>query len=159
MKKILFAVVMAMMSTAMFAQKGSTYVGGQVNYGLDSDYKNFGIGAKVQYEFIDNLRGEASFNYFFKKDYVTMWDVNVNLHYLFRLNDQFAVYPLAGVTLLGWNVDVLGESVSDSDLGYNLGGGIEYKLNENIKLNFEGKYQSVKDWDHPVISLGVAFAL
>ena len=150
---------MMLISTAMFAQQGSTYVGAIVNYGLHKNYKNFGIGAKVQYEFIDNFRAEASGNYFFKKDYCTMWDVNLNAHYLIPVADKLTVYPLAGLTLLGYKVEVLNVSTSDSDFGFNVGAGIEYPITETIKLNFEAKYQYVKDYDRPVISAGIAFAL
>ena len=49
MKKFLMIAIMALASTAMFAQKGATYVGANVNYGMHSDYKNFGVGVKAQY--------------------------------------------------------------------------------------------------------------
>ena len=159
MKKFLMIAFMALMSTTMFAQQGATWVGANVNYGLDSDYKNLGFGAKVQYEFIDNFRAEASFNYFLKKDYCTMWDVNLNVHYLIHAGDKLTIYPLVGLTLLDTKVEVFGVSASDSNFGANVGAGIEYPLTDGIKLNVEGKYQIVKDWDRPVISAGVSFAL
>lgn len=159
---------MMLMGMAAFAQQGSTWVGANANYGMHSDYKNFGVGAKVQYEFIDNVRAEASGNYFFKKDYCTMWDVNLNLHYLIPVGGC-KIYPLAGLSLLGTKVEIPemvimgyktgGGSASDSDFGLNLGAGVEFPLSDGIKLNFEGKYQIVKDWNRPVISAGIAFAL
>lgn len=147
---------MMLMSTATFAQQGSTFVGVNANYGMHKDYKNFGLGAKVQYEFIDNWRGEASFNYFFKKDYCTFWDVNLNLHYLFKVSDKFNVYPLAGMTLLSTKVEGLD---SKSKFGFNAGAGVEYSLTDKLKVNAEGKYQYVKDYDRPVISVGLSYAL
>lgn len=158
MKKILMIACMMLMGTAAFAQQGATSVGANVNYGLHSDYKNFGVGVKAQWEFMNNIRIEPSFNYFFKKDYCTMWDVNMNLHYLIPAG-SVKIYPLAGLTLLGSKVEVLGVSDSDSDFGLNLGAGVEFPLTEAIKLNLEGKYQIVKDWDRPVISAGLSFAL
>lgn len=158
MKKLLMIAFMALVSTTMFAQKGSTWLGVNVNYGLHSDYKNLGAGVKAQYEFIDNVRAEASANYFFKKDYCTMWDVNLNAHYLIPVGG-LTVYPLAGVTLLGSEVEVFGVKASDSNLGLNVGAGLEFPITEGIKLNVEAKYQIVKDWDRPVISAGIAFAL
>lgn len=158
MKKLLMIACMMLMGTAAFAQQGSTWVGVNANYGMHSDYKNFGVGAKVQYEFIDNVRAEASGNYFFKKDYCTMWDVNLNVHYLIPVGGC-KIYPLAGLTLLGSKVEILGVSASDSDFGANLGAGVEFPLSDAIKLNIEGKYQIVKDWNRPVISAGVSFAL
>lgn len=129
-----------------------------LNYGLHSDYKNFGIGVKYQYEFVENVRGEASFNYFFKKDLCTMWDANLNFHYLFHLGEKPVLYPVAGLTLLGTSVD-LGAfgSASDTNIGANLGVGFEYPIVDAFKLNAEVKYQLVKDWNRPVISIGAVY--
>lgn len=156
MKKFLMMACMMLMSTAMFAQQGSTWVGANLNYGMDSNYKNFGVGAKVQYEFIDNFRAEASGDYFFKKDYLSEWDVNLNAHYLIHVGDQLTIYPLVGLTMLSF-VPEYGDS--DSKIGFNAGAGIEYPITEAIKVNAEFKYQYVKDGDRPVISVGVAFAM
>jgi len=168
MKKFLMIACMMLMGTAAFAEQGDTNVGVNVNYGMHSDYKNLGVGAKVQYEFIDNFRAEASGNYFLKKDYCTMWDVNLNAHYLIPLG-SVKVYPLAGLTLLGTKVDIPtmtimgttigGGSASDSNFGLNLGGGVEFPITDAMKVNVEAKYQIVKDWNRPVISAGLCFAL
>ena len=40
MKKFLMMACMMLFSTAMFAQQGAMYLGGNLNYGLHSDYKN-----------------------------------------------------------------------------------------------------------------------
>ena len=147
---------MVVMSTTMFAQAGATWVGANFNYGMHKDYKNFGLGAKVQYEFIDNVRAEASFDYFFKKDYMTQWDINLNAHYVVRAGDKFSFYPLAGLTILNSKLEGFD---SKSKFGFNAGAGVEYQITESVKLNLEGKYQYVKNYDRPVISMGVAFAL
>ena len=147
--------IMALASTAMFAQKGATYVGANVNYGMHSDYKNFGVGVKAQYEFLQNVRAEASFNYFFKKDNISMWDLNLNAHYVFHVGGV-GIYPLAGLCVVGSKVEGFD---GNTDLGYNLGGGVEFPIGNNVKLNFEAKYQFVNDLDRPVISAGIAFPL
>ena len=155
MKKFLMIAIMALASTAMFAQKGATYVGANVNYGLHSDYKNFGVGVKAQYEFLQNVRAEASLNYFFKKDCVSMWDLNLNAHYIFHVGNV-GIYPLAGLTVLNANVE---HGDNDTELGLNLGGGVELPITSNGKQNFEAKYQTGDNWDRPVISAGIAFPL
>ena len=132
MKKFLMMACMMLFSTAMFAQQGAMYLGGNLNYA--TDYENFGIGAKAQYEFIQNLRAEASADYFFKKNDVSMWDINANMHYLFRISDKFAVYPLAGLNLAFFNHDI------PTRLGVNLGGGLEYYVASNVKIGGEAKY-------------------
>ena len=50
-----------------------------------------------------------------------------------------------------------GGSTSETKFGFNAGAGIEYNLSENFKINFEAKYQYVKDFDRPVLSIGAAY--
>jgi len=197
MKKIFVIACMMLMSTAMFAQAGKFAVGVNANYGMNSDYKSFGFGAKFQYEFIENFRAEASGNYFLKKDNISLWDANVNFHYIIPLSEGLNVYPLAGIALVGIKWDVSGsidsakseakkewlaaggteadfeatwptikaevekrysnKSSSDTNIGFNVGAGIEYYVSDNIKLNAEVKYQIVKDMNRPVISIGAAY--
>lgn len=169
-KKVMFMAVATLVVCSVSAQeKGDMAAGVNLSYGLHSDYKNFGIGAKFQYNITDAIRIEPSASYFLKKDYVSMWDINANVHYLFHAGNSFVIYPLAGITLLGAKADVgdaLGEwedvveeygvetSVSETKFGVNLGGGAQYWLTANFALNLEIKYQLVSDFDRPVISLG-----
>ena len=53
MKKFLMMACMMLFSTAMFAQQGAMYLGGNLNYGLHSDYKNFGFGVKASTKVIN----------------------------------------------------------------------------------------------------------
>ena len=72
MKKILMTICLMLSGMSMMAEQGETWVGVNVmNVGMNSNYVNLGFGAKGQYEFLTNLRAEASFNYFLKKDYHT----------------------------------------------------------------------------------------
>lgn len=166
------------------AQKGEKAVG--VNLGYGTEISNLGIGAKFQYGITDAIRTEASFNYFLKKDGASMWDVNVNAHYLFPIVDRFKVYPLLGLTYanckadMGWSNDamtpeeiqdlidagiindaseVTGEtsSASEGKFGVNLGAGIQYDLSNKIAINFEVKYQLIKDFNQAVFGVGVAY--
>ena len=158
MKKILFFAVGLLMAFTASAQKGEMSVGANLNIGLDDGYNNFGIGPKFQYNFAEKWRGEASFNYFFKKDMVSQWDFNLNVHYIVPIvSEKFNFYPLAGLTLLGTKVD-LGPfgSASDTNIGFNLGGGFEYYFSEHFKANLEGKLQWA-DGSRGVIAIGAAY--
>ncbi len=177
MKKIISIACMMLISTTMFAQSGKFSAGINLNYGLHSDFKNFGGGIKLQYEFIENVRAEVSGNYFLKKDDCTMWDANLNLQYVFHVGDKLGIYPLAGLTVLGVKVDIPsteipsyniggmhigggtvgGGSADDTKIGGNIGAGIEYYLSDKFKVNAEAKYQYVKDWDRPVVSIGASY--
>ena len=101
MKKLFFVICMMLMSVSTFAQQGTTTVGAHVALLLENN-KNVGIGANIGYEVINNLRGVAEFDYYFKKDYVSGWEVDLNAEYLFRLADGVVtIYPLVGVNLFG----------------------------------------------------------
>ena len=108
MKKFLMMACMMLFSTAMFAQQGAMYLGGNLNYGLHSDYKNFGFGVKAQYEFIQNFRAEASANYFLEKDNLKMWDINANLHYIFRITDNFEKIKIASTFIFILHIVFIG---------------------------------------------------
>lgn len=151
MKKILIALVM-MISFAVSANAQSA-VGINANLGMGNHYDNYGLGVKYQYSFTDHWRGEASFNYFFKKDGVSMYDANVVAHYLIPLGSSgFTLYPLLGVGLVGASA----AGNSSSDLGFNYGLGIEYPLTESMKINCEFKGQTA-DGTREFVSLGLTF--
>ncbi|MBP5799229.1 MAG: porin family protein [Prevotella sp.] len=142
MKKLFFVICMMLMSVATFAQQGKMTIGIHGDYMIDSP-KNFGFGANIGYEVINNVRGVAEFNYFLKKDHVSFWNVDVNAEYLFRLGDSgFTIYPLAGIALLGSKVDSDYGGASDSKLGLNLGAGVEYQISSNLALKAEYNYKT-----------------
>ena len=95
MKKLLLLVCAAVMSLSASAQAGDKALGAQLVFG--SETNSLGFGVKGQYYFTDQIRGEASFDYFFKNQGISMWDINANVHYLFDVADKFKVYPLAGL--------------------------------------------------------------
>ena len=162
MKKILLMAVAMMMAVTMNAQseKGAMALGGNFNIGLDHGYTNFGIGAKYSYNFIDHLRGEASFDYFFKKDYVSQWDINVNLHYVFDIKEKHGLYPLAGFTYIHQHQSVsyagYTATANTGHAGFNLGAGYEYRFSDHFKAGVEGKFQWA-DGGRGVISFGAAY--
>lgn len=156
MKKFFIIALMAFVGMSAYAQseKGDMAAGVNVSYGTMEGYNNLGIGGKFQYNLTDAIRIEPSANYFLKKDYVSMWDVNVNVQYLFNVAEKLTIYPLAGATMVGMKWEG-GEG--DSEIGLNVGAGVEYKLTEKLGLNFDYKYQMVSELDRSVLSLGVVF--
>ena len=144
-------------------EKGDMAAGGNFVLGAGDSHTNFGLGAKFQYNVITPLRLEGSFTYFFKKNFISMWDVSVNAHYLFHVADKITVYPLLGIGILGTKVDFgdeiygFGGSASASNFGANLGGGIDYRLTDKLILNSELKYKVGGDWNRLLWSVGVAY--
>ena len=183
---------MMLMSVGAFAQEaGKMAVGVNAAYGFASNYKTFGVGGKFQYCITNEFRAEASGTYFLKKDNVSAWDANINVHYVIPISEGLNVYPLAGLTIMGVKADIDGAlddaiaqaaaiagmsvaqykqylnqsgetwsaqgSASETNVGFNAGGGIEYFLSEQFKINAEVKYQYTKNNDWPVVSIGAAY--
>ena len=169
MKKLLLLVCAAVMSLSASAQAGDKALGAQLVFG--SETNSIGLGVKGQYYFTDQLRGEASVDYFFKNKGVSMWDINANVHYLFDVADKVKVYPLAGLGYTNWSytndVIVIEENGnkrttefkgSDGRLAINLGGGAEYELTKDLSVNAELKYQIVSNnYSQLVLGVGVAY--
>ena len=160
MKKLLLLVCAAVMSLSASAQAGDKALGAQLLFG--SKTNNIGLGVKGQYYFTDQIRGEASFDYFFKNQGISMWDINANVHYLFDVADKFKVYPLAGLGYTNWSYkyEYAGAPVvegSDGRLAVNLGGGVEYELTKNLNVNAEAKYQIISNYNQLVLGVGVAY--
>ena len=154
MKKFLSLVLIAVMGFGYAsAQKGEMAVGGNLLYGTEINM--LGIGGKFQYGITNDIRGEASFNYYFPNNGFHMWDLNLNAHYLFSIAPKFRAYPLAGLTVVSKNYTHTDESVTH--LGLNLGGGCEYDLRPNIIVNAEFKYSIVSSIDQAVFSVGAVY--
>lgn len=103
MKKFILAAVVTLFSVVANAQEGKFAVGAQVLY--PTDVKSLGVGAKASYGFTDAIQGQVSFNYFLKKNYTTVWDVNADAHYLFNIGNNVKIYPLAGLTYMSVSID------------------------------------------------------
>lgn len=152
-----------MMLTCMSAaaQQGTKAIGATLSYG--TEIENLGIGVKYQHYFTDRLRGEGSFNYFLKKNNVSAWDLNANVHYLFNVAEKINVYPLAGLGYSNWSVsdfEIYGvkvEGTSAGKIAVNLGGGVEYELSDKLNLNAELKYQIISNYNQLVIGVGCAY--
>lgn len=170
MKKIfLLAVAVLGATLGTMAQKGEKAIGLNLSYG--SEVESAGIGVKFNYGLTDQIRLSPSFNYFLENDGLSAWEVNADAHYLFNVAPGITVYPLAGLTFTHWKFDladalgiegigsVLGDtSSSDSKLGINIGGGIDYKLTDQLSLGLELKYGIVNDFDQFVPSVHLMYA-
>lgn len=160
MKKFLVLLIaMIAYGSASFAQKGQSEAGVYFNYGTEM---NIGLGVKYRYSFTDNWRIESAFNYFFKHDYVSMWDLGANVHYLFPVAEAIKIYPLAGLHYANATAHVkdLGADKNESDgkLGVNVGVGADFKVAPSLAIDVEAKYQIISDFDQFVISAGITYS-
>ena len=175
MKKLMMIAAMMLMSIGAFAQEGKMAVGANLGYAAyGNSYNPFGIGAKLQYEFVENIRGEFAYNYWFPKDKAGIMDFDLNFQYLLPVAEDIKIYPLAGVNLAMQHGDM---DDKESIFGFNAGAGAEYYLQSNLKLNLDIKYQYNKKtksesvtykgqtvsydydikFDGPVFQMGIAY--
>jgi outer membrane protein X len=159
MKKLMMIAAMMLMSVGAFAQ-GKFAIGADFNYLIDSDASRMAPGVKLQYEFVESFRAEANFKYYLKKDFVSMWNANLNLQYVIPVAEGFNVYPMVGAGVFGFSPEI-GDGTSTFVFGG--GAGAEYFVTENVKLYFDafymyGKKDGVKMVDNPILSLGIAYA-
>ena len=145
MKKFLMIAVMAMSALTMSAQ-GKMAVGANINLGIFSNsHTCMGFGAKFQYEFIQNLRGEAGFEYYTNCDGWGTWDINVNAAYLFPVAEKFKLGPMAGLTVVGthgWPDTIGKENVTT--VGLNIGAAGEYQISDSFKLGLDVYYKHAR---------------
>ena len=175
MKKIMMIAAMMLLSVGAFAQ-GKFAVGANAGIALyGDDYNPFGVGAKLQYEFVESFRAEVAYNYWFPKNDAGMMDIDLNLQYLIPISDGLNVYPIVGANLGMTHGDAFKVLFDGQEtiFGFQGGFGIEYYLSDNVKVNLDAKYQyNKKDkdydflgqkytyelkYDGPVIQAGIAY--
>jgi outer membrane protein X len=179
MKKLCFVLLLMLaVSVNGFAQKGTKAIG--LNLGYGSEIESFAIGAKFNYGVTDQIRVSPSFNYFLEKYGFSCWEINADVHYLFSVAPKVTVYPLAGLTFVGYKFvgyefdlgdlfegleylmeedNTSSSSSTETKFGVNLGAGIGYDLTDNLILGLELKYSLVSDFDQfvPTINLTYKF--
>lgn len=181
MKKILVVLAIALASV-QFSQaqtsEGDISIGGGLAFGtgvapsLFSSLNNsLGIQLGGYYTITESkLRAGLDFIYYFPDSEggtdFKVWELNANAHYIFLEEEDFFVYGIGGLSIT--NVEIsyqadeffgFGGDYSESEIGLNLGVGIEYNLGF---ANFygEAKYGNLGgDADQLVISAGLRFLL
>lgn len=166
MKKLLLALCLTLMGTGAFAQDyydeaegGDWGVGFGLTMGVRNEYSNFGFQLpKLMYYFTSHTRAEFTYEYYMKKKNTTVWDVNLNIHpYVIPMKYGLSVYPVAGLTFVHSKWHYEGETERDGHFGFNIGGGMQYDIAENIFANFEAVYQYVNDFDRAHFALGIVY--
>jgi opacity protein-like surface antigen len=135
-------------------QEGDIKIGAGLVFGSgigSGDFDNdLGIRVDGYYAITPEFRAGGDFTFYFPKKEelndnfgssvtnkkLTVWELNLNGNYIFLDEDDMIIYGLAGVNITGIsasrdvNTNVGNSSGSDStsELGLNLGGGIEYAL-------------------------------
>lgn len=155
MKKVTVTIALILVSITSFAQ---TKLGIQALYGTEAE---FGVGAKALFAVSEKINVSPSINYYFGKSVQgvdqSILGFNADAHYMFK-NDNVTFYPLAGLNLTRNSVTVSGQSVSNSEFGFNLGGGLNYSISESLTGTLEAKYV-LGNYDQAVFGAGILFNL
>ncbi|MBF1523122.1 MAG: porin family protein [Prevotella salivae] len=156
-KKLLFTLMCLMTSVGAFAQAKTFELGIKLNCATEDPH--LGFGAVARYNIDGHFRPEFEANYYPEGDNnIRAWDVNMNLQYLFPITHRFKVYPTAGLTIVGADFDGIGISTSESRVGLNLGGGVQFNITPKLHLHAETVYKIVSDIDRGVLSVGLSYA-
>lgn len=118
------------------SQEGDVKLGVGLAYGsgvgfgsLDND---LGIRVDGYYGLTNDIRLGADFTFYLPKSEsgvdLTVWELGLNGNYLFVNESDLIVYALAGINITGVSMDFGNGSSSSSEMGLNLGGGVEYDL-------------------------------
>ncbi len=139
---------------------GLAFASGIGAFGSVAD-NDFGIRVDGYYPIRPLIRVGGDFTFYFPKsegDFtLTVWELNFNGNYLFLQEDELTLYGLAGINITGLNFSN-GGSESDSEVGLNLGAGVEYPLNF-ANLFGEFKFSGIGgDADQFVLGGGLRFA-
>jgi opacity protein-like surface antigen len=119
-----------------------------------------GLGARLRYDLGDiheGLGAVGSFDFFFPGNDVpgvdvSYWELNANATY--DIPVQASIKPYAGAGLVFGHVSA--GSVSDSKVGLNALGGINFKIGEQLKAFVEAKFE-IRSGSQFVVSGGVRF--
>lgn len=168
MKKLMMLFCVALMSVGASAQEyyeeeyegaqaGDWVIGLDLGMGFGDSYVNFGLMPKVQYYVTDAFRPEVSFDYFIQKDHLSVWDININLHYLFHMKYGIYIYPILGATFQHTHFSEGGVTENEGRFGLNAGAGMQYDITPNLYCNLEMRYQYVKDFGRGILQIGIGY--
>ena len=161
MKKLFLILALCFVSVAGFAQRqGDVAVGGNIGIApcieKDMNFTNFGLGLKAQYNVSDPVRLEMDLDYWATDKQKGVVDLTANVQYLFKIVDDFMVYPTVGIGYGHLN----GNDVwSANRFVINAGVGGEYRFNSKISCGLEIKYQYMKDFQRLPITIGMTYHL
>ncbi len=165
MKKLtLLAIVTIALTFNSFAQISA---GGGISYGTEAE--TIGFNLRGQYNITESIDVVGGFTFFLPKKTSqaipffgtietksSLWTFDIDGHYNFNINDKFGFYPLAGLNISGASVDVDGTKAKDTEVGFNIGAGATYEINDKLAAFTEVKY-TIGNFDQVVIGIGVLY--
>jgi hypothetical protein len=145
----------------LIAVFGFTFYGfGQFQFGAGAslvlDGSSFGVQGKALYDVNETLKGSGSFSYFFENDNVSLWAIDLDVHYkLMTIGEDIYLNPFAGLQIASFGFDAPGVS-SNTDIGINLGASFIIPAGESLEIYAEPKFV-IEGVSSLVITAGVLF--
>lgn len=166
MKKLLVTLCVALLSLGAYAQQAGDFaVGAKGSFGFNGS--RIGFGLKAQYNITKHIRAEVEGDYWPVKEHASDVMAFANVHYLLNVGERFFVYPIAGVGVsfvkseeytANFGKSSLHYSASNyTDFGFQVGGGAQLGLTDNLFLMGEVKYQPGVWSNFVYANLGVGF--
>lgn len=155
MKRLFIISSLLLFTLTVSAQRqGLSSIGLNMGYGFDS--KNTTIGVDYRYSITDEIRFAPSLTHYVKKDGVSAWSIDMNAHYVVKLNDQFGFYPIGGLSLSFWDFKWNNDDTY-TRLGANIGLGGEVYATPELTVGLDLKYHIIKDFDQAMCAVRIAY--
>jgi len=146
MKKLLIAIIAVLVFGTIEQTKAQFSVGPGLGYA--TDIGSLGISANVGYHINDEWAASGAFTYFLEQDYVKWSALDFNANYTFtELENVGALYGIGGLNITMVKVDIPGlsefwgtSSTTESNVGLNIGAGLNVDLSEKMVLAPELTY-------------------
>jgi len=163
MKKMIMFLMMAVLAVGASAQtqQGRSSIGFNLGYGFDTE--NAVVGLDYRYSLTNTIRINPGLSHYIKKDGLSAWAIDFNLHYLVRLSETLSFYPIVGADLSFWNQRLYKEprvdaSESKTRFGANVGLGLEYYVTDRVTVGLDVKYLIVSKVDQAMLSARVGYS-
>lgn len=153
-KNFLITLCLVMTFSSLQAQ---LKLGGGVGYGFDIE--ELGILVRGAYPITEEITGNGTFLYYLVGDGLSLWELDLDGQYNFYATDAFSAYGIGGLQIARASVD-LGSigSASDTEIGFNVGGGVNLGISEAIDFFGELRF-SIGGTEQLLVAAGVLFAL
>lgn len=155
---IFVVLAMSVSSFNMQAEKGEKSVGLIAGYNTKTESGLAGI--YFQYQCNSWLRLSPDVQTLFRKNNLSAFHINGNVHYIINIQSNMSLYPLAGVTYQSWRhkaPEGAGDHNNLNRFGVNVGCGYDFNVTSSLKFLIEGKYSFVKDCSSATIALGLGY--
>jgi opacity protein-like surface antigen len=148
MKKLLYHLPVLILFLGFVGTSQAQFrLGPTINFA--SDNLGFGLGAKADFYIQENISISPAFTIFFAEgDNVTAIDADA--HYYFDVLEDLDFYGLGGLEIASGS--------GNTDLGLNLGAGLDFNIQDNLDTFAEAKFD-IGGLDAFIVTLGVYFRM